>query len=277
MHRARLFALGGAVSAMAGCLLSVSTTEDPSPPLPDAAPSRDAPAERAEPKCPVGLPGPALVLVVDSCMDATEVSNGDYAAFLSAAGDGGAPAVPSCAFSASRVPAARWPPSSATLGLPVTGIDWCSAASFCMWAGKRLCGRIGGTPAGFEEALDPTLDEWSRACTAAGKQPYPYGPTFDSSRCFTPHAIIVGKTPVVVGSMPLCEGGFPGLFDLSGNVWEWEDACDGSSGAVDPCRIRGGSYRSNADNVGCFGVPDMATSRGLAREDIGFRCCARAE
>jgi len=44
-----------------------------------------------------------------------------------------------------------------------------------------------------------------------------------------------------VASFPGCEGFYPGLFDLEGNVAEWVDSCDGSSGPNDHCTLAGGS------------------------------------
>jgi formylglycine-generating enzyme required for sulfatase activity len=70
-----------------------------------------------------------------------------------------------------------------------------------------------------------------------------------------------------------CEGGYAGLFDLSGNVGEWEDSCNGTTDA-DSCRIRGGSYQRASANLRC---DDTYTwQRGAAFVDVGIRCCAAA-
>lgn len=259
--------------AACSCLLSVSPSEDApplAPPTEAAIPDTGAP-EAAEAVCPDGLAGPALVKVEGFCVDRTEVTVAQYAEFVAA--DAGASVA--CTFPSALLPNHDWPPSSEQLELPVTGIDWCNARAFCAWAGKRLCGAVGGGPSTFSGALDATKDEWTRACTGGGSREYPYGTTVDPERCHTPHAV-VGGGPVPVGSKPACEGGFAGLLDLSGNVWEWEDACDGSGAASDACRLRGGGFRSQLENVGCFASPDFDVRRDLRRPDVGFRCCADA-
>jgi hypothetical protein len=73
------------------------------------------------------------------------------------------------------------------------------------------------------------------------------------------------------------------VFDLSGNVGEWEDSCTGYENLRDSCRVRGGSYVSF--NFNCLRQGDDLQLRcatgedfGFARRDVagpGFRCCGR--
>ncbi len=70
-----------------------------------------------------------------------------------------------------------------------------------------------------------------------------------------------------------------GLYDLSGNAWEW--GWDGygdypSSGATDPAGadssdkvIRGGSYKTPSDD--CRSANRDFLDAGTAAEDVGFR------
>ena len=62
-------------------------------------------------------------------------------------------------------------------------IDWCDAAAYCQWAGKRLCGAIGGGETPEAKMFDAATDEWLYVCTNGGKSQYPYGNVGDASKC----------------------------------------------------------------------------------------------
>jgi len=200
------------------------------------------------------------------CMDATEVTNAHYAAWL-ATNPSLADQSAFCASNTSFEPAAGAPPMN---DLPVASVDWCDAFAYCKGAGKRLCGRIGGGPAPYYAHDNASLNMWFNACSHGGTQDFPYGQAYDANGCNGSDAKF--GTLLSVGALPSCEGGFPGIFDMSGNVWEWEDACVPQEGGVDTCRRRGGAVNSSDMLMRC-GV-GSSKERDYQDERTGFRCCA---
>ena len=76
-----------------------------------------------------------------------------------------------------------------------------------------------------------------------------------------------------VASAASCVGGESGLYDMSGNVAEWEDACDANVGMSDECDLRGGDVRStNASDLEC--KANRTAPRASMGSAVGFRCCA---
>lgn len=201
------------------------------------------------------------------CIDATEVTVAAYLAFL-AVSPGGQPA--ECAWNQSYVPVGGAPASSQ---LPITNVDWCDARAYCAWAGKRLCGKLGGGAVPYASYADPAVSEWQATCSGGGVNAYPYGNGFSVSTCNGQGAGF--GAPVTVGSLAGCKGTaapYDAVKDLSGNVWEWEDACNGAAGASDSCRLRGGSFNNPQPFMGC--AADYAVQRQAAFSSVGFRCCA---
>jgi formylglycine-generating enzyme required for sulfatase activity len=203
------------------------------------------------------------------CIDAYEVSRGEYNGFVAANPVlSGLPA--SCASNTVYAPAANWPPGTPTDGRPVTNVDWCDAYAYCVYSGKHLCGRIAGGTNDPTAFADASQSEWFNACSAQSVYDYPYGDTFVAGYCQgAPLAgCPVRVRPAPPAPTPSCLGGVTGLYEMSGNAAEWEDSCNASDG----CRIRGGSCGSDATGLRCDDdtfLPRLTTNRA----DVGFRCC----
>jgi len=223
----------------------------------------------------IDVPGAAAY-----CIDSTEVTQAEYAAFLANQPDVAKQSREFC----QKMNHAFEPPV-AEEGLPggcpegtfapdkhpnaaVTCVNWCDAIAYCEWAGKRLCGRIGGGPsAGLGYALE---NQWDFACSQGGKTKYGYGNDFKDGACTSadPGAL---TEPVGQGD---CHGQAPpfsSLDRLSGGVHEWLDAC--KEEPPHNCRIAGGA----SDWIAPDGTICATAAETAAQEHypaIGFRCCA---
>jgi formylglycine-generating enzyme len=235
--------------------------------------------------CPASLAGPRLVAVGGVCIDSTEVTNAHYAQFLAANGGDTSGQNAVCSLNQTYEPSAYWPAPTSEAGLPVVQVDWCDAYAYCKWVGKRLCGRIGGGANASADYANSDRSQWFRVCSNGGRNAYPYGGTYRSAACNgfngpngCDHDTGVPSgtcTLTPVGSYAQCQGAAPfsSVFDLSGNVIEWEDSCAPSGeGGEDNCRIRGGSVfaRSESD-MRCDA--DYVNPRSSAGPALGFRCC----
>jgi hypothetical protein len=154
--------------------------------------------------------------------------------------------------------------------LPVVSIDWCDARAFCESKGMRLCGQIGGETLAPADHDNAALSEWFNACSQSGMRGFPYDDpglpsAYVGSAC---NGLDFGAGgPIDVGTATSCVGGFPGLFDLSGNVAEWEDSCDAQG-----CQVRGGGFGSMETELTCSATRSESATAAMA--DVGVRCCS---
>lgn len=216
----------------------------------------------------LSLKGPAMVDVPASanadayCIDATEITRDQYNEFLATGPD--LNLAPPCSGNVSFTPTQGWPPKSNQKSFPVIGVDFCDAAAYCEWAGKRLCGHVGGGSIDVAGGDAPQDSQWQSACSNGGAVDFPYGDAYGPQTCNGQDYGM--NTPAKVQSVLGCVGGVAGLFDMSGNVREWEDACDG-----DNCRVRGGSYDDSEADLSC--AASITLDRYTTDAFTGFRCC----
>jgi formylglycine-generating enzyme required for sulfatase activity len=257
------FSSGGPAAPDAG---EAAAPVDTVTPL-EGGPADSGAAAEAGPSACAGTAGPTMVRVGTYCIDATEVTAAQYAVFV-AAGVRIDAQPPECAFNTSYAPRTEIAPDN----LPVRFVDWCDARAYCAWAGKRLCGAIGGGPSLYANP-DLPHEEWFMACSANNTRAYPYGPTYVADACNA--ALGGGDAPVFVGSKTSCEGGVPGIFDMSGNVREWTNSCSSEvDGGREECIARGGASDDGADVLACGNR--QTDPRSYTSVHLGFRCCSDA-
>jgi formylglycine-generating enzyme len=225
--------------------------------------------------CPSTGRGPNMVRAGGFCIDATEVTNRQYQAFLAAKGSDLSGQPPLCAGkNLTFTPDAEyapWPYPDERADHPVVNMDWCDAHAFCQWAGKRLCGKIGGGSLDWKSVTDPRVSQWASACTRAGSRAYAYGQVFRTGICNVQHIRLpVATTPV--GSLGECQGGYDGVYDMIGNVEEWTDACGKDPKLGDVCSVVGGSYAPPEEEPTCASEYNEKLLYTWHRR--GFRCCS---
>jgi formylglycine-generating enzyme required for sulfatase activity len=143
--------------------------------------------------------------------------------------------------------------------------------------GKRLCGKIGGGPNGYNDYADASLSQWYNACTSHSPTVniYPYGTTYDAQACNGYGYSGAYYMTVAVGTLASCQSinmDYAGVYDLSGNVYEWEDSCNGTGQSV-YCRLRGGSFVAGG-YLTCADNSLRYVYRDFADGNTGFRCCS---
>ncbi|MEZ4227477.1 MAG: SUMF1/EgtB/PvdO family nonheme iron enzyme [Polyangiaceae bacterium] len=222
-------------------------------------------------KCPQGR-GPAMVDMGSYCIDSTEVSRLQFQEFLDDQKNAATPQFGGCK-SNSFDNVANCPGAPATTPhLPAGCADWCDAWAFCSWAGKRLCGKLGGGPLTKDEITQPQVSEWAHACTQGGSSLYPWGDSPANNCNFGPCS--GGYCTHLVGSHPQCTGTAPpfdGVFDLLGNVYEFVESCDLNPATLG-CYAVGSSYYDG--QKACSEGVWKATALAQGYDDFGIRCCA---
>jgi formylglycine-generating enzyme required for sulfatase activity len=210
------------------------------------------------------------------CVDAYEVSVSEYLAFLGTNRPRQEDYL--CNWNTSYAPSrtgegcGAYDPSKVNPAAPIACVDWCDARAYCEAAGKRLCGNIDAAkPTNPLGENDFATSEWYVACSAAGAKVYPYGNAVDVAACVDRASSPQDKNAA------RCEGGYPGIHHMSGNVAEWDNTCEsGPDPKADGCRARGGAFwaandPAQPDLLRCDAV--QGGGRSGTYNDRGFRCC----
>jgi formylglycine-generating enzyme required for sulfatase activity len=213
------------------------------------------------------------------CIDRTEVTSEAYAQLLTACSTLPCSGVSLPAVCSEKTSFAPDPSCISVIAedhrsgdYPVACVDWCDAFAYCAFVGKRLCGP--------EAAREATATEWVNACLdGSADNAYPYGAAYDPCKCNGADLTLVcgvpGESPPA-SALPVetafgCHGRAP-IYDLSGNVWEWQQECRNPGVPASDCTVRGGSFNGNADQLRCKAADSRPRLEGW--DDVGFRCCS---
>jgi hypothetical protein len=247
--------------------------------------SPDAPASDAAGLCRGTYGAAGVVIDGKYCIDSTEITVDDFQAFLTSAKGNFSPYLPDSGWcDTQNVVPKTWGQQpnpfdgGASLGSTAAGnLNYCSAVAYCAWAGKRLCGAI-GTGGVLDAAAmnNASASEWFNVCSHGDDKlhTWAYGVSFDASVC----APAGGTTAFPVGTYPDCVGGYPGVFDMSGNVAEWTNECTlelGGDCTVAPCcamRAASINYPISDYSQCTFAFKFQLAAEGTYA--FGARCCS---
>jgi formylglycine-generating enzyme required for sulfatase activity len=145
---------------------------------------------------------------------------------------------------------------------PVVSITWYAARSYCLWL--SLVESKGTQTDLYRLPMEP---EWKWAAAGKENREYPWGNAEPTPRLANYDGSNIGAT-TPVGSYP--EGATPeGLYDMAGNVWEWQENRYGYKDYPDVRALRGGSWVSDAGYLRCSSQGDYVP--GVRFSYVGFR------
>ena len=155
---------------------------------------------------------------------------------------------------------------------PVVNVSWDDANTYCAWRSHQE-GRV---------VRLPTEAEWEKAARGTDGRTWPWGNTFDATKCNMNQTGIGDTSPVGVFAAGRSSYG---AFDMAGNAWEWTRNVWGfdypyraDDGREDQTRtdvsrvVRGGSFVLDDVYVRC--AYRHRHSPGARGSGLGFRVVA---
>lgn len=149
---------------------------------------------------------------------------------------------------------------------PVVGVCWYEAAAFCKWLEKSY-------DQGFQYYL-PSETQWQAAAAGKHKREYPWGDSIDKLKCNYLDTELGRPSPVGIFLQGKTK---QGVYDLSGNVYEWTRTDFDQKKELKDCFfdiehivLRGGSSFDHGETCRCavrdYDEPDLRS------KEVGFRC-----
>jgi len=135
----------------------------------------------------------------------------------------------------------------------MVNVTWYDACAYAVWCGKRL----------------PTETEWEyAACGGVNSNSYNYSGSANIDEVAWYYANSAGSAQAVGLKKP----NELGLYDMSGNVWEW--CADWYTNSVTNeskyCVLKGGSWTNMPDSITISSQDNLAPD--MAYKTNGFRC-----
>ena len=181
--------------------------------------------------------GGAAVAIASFLLDRTPVTNEAWLDYMRASG------------AAAPAHWLRDLPPGGLLDHPVVGVSFEEARRYAAWRDKRL----------------PTSAEWEAAARGPAQTAFPWGDTFDGSRCRTGADSTAAVDQFAEGASA------EGCLDLVGNTWEWTEP-DRRLALPDDgfAWVFGGSFRHAPARDGKIARSSVAMANSY--EYLGFRC-----
>lgn len=154
--------------------------------------------------------------------------------------------------------------------LPVGGINWFNAESYCKWRSARL----------------PTEAEWEKAARGPDGLEFPWGNEWSTTITNTGDDSDWEDGIAPVGSYPGNKSPY-GAYDMSGNVWEWVadwyEPYPDSDYQVDTHGKKNRVIRGGGGGIGHYaisyffrGATRQFSEPEMESDDVGFRCAKDA-